>query len=126
MRPPSGSLASAAMALSIAAVSRTVARINLTAKDGAAASSAGKKIEWGAVSGLKMIATRLMLGEICFNNCSHFPATAGSRLLKPVMLPPGFERLVTKPSPIGSETTAKTIGIVRVSRTRADSSHVDA
>jgi hypothetical protein len=34
--------------------------------------------------------------------------------LKPVRLPPGRARLVTKPPPIGSPMPAKTIGIVEV------------
>jgi hypothetical protein len=40
------------------------------------------------------------------------PPISGSKLLKPVMLSPGSDRLATKPSPTGSETTAKTIGMV--------------
>ena len=35
--------------------------------------------------------------------------------LKPVMLPPGRDRLSTNPKPTGSMTRAKTIGIERVS-----------
>src|SRR6266446_8178399 len=35
------------------------------------------------------------------------------------MLPPGRERLATKPSPTGSDTIANTIGIVCVSRCNA-------
>src|SRR6266436_484340 len=42
-----------------------------------------------------------------------------SELWKPVMLPPGRERLATKPSPTGSDTIANTIGIVCVSRCNA-------
>ena len=42
------------------------------------------------------------------------PAIAASMLLKPVMLPPGFDRLATKPSPTGSATPAKTMGMIRV------------
>src|SRR6516162_4400369 len=42
-----------------------------------------------------------------------------SRLMKPVRLPPGRGRLATKPSPTGSDTAPKTIGIVRVSRRSA-------
>src|SRR5215471_18176366 len=39
--------------------------------------------------------------------------------MKPVRFPPGRDRLSTKPTPTGSETTANTIGIVRVSRRNA-------
>jgi len=34
--------------------------------------------------------------------------------MKPVMLPPGRDRLATKPLPIGSVTFTKIIGMVRV------------
>ena len=36
--------------------------------------------------------------------------------MKPVMLPPGQLRLATNLLPIGSDTTANTIGMVRVCR----------
>jgi hypothetical protein len=48
------------------------------------------------------------------SSSSHFPVMAGSRLAKPVVLPPGLARLATKPLPTGSSTLANTIGIVRV------------
>src|SRR5262245_40778516 len=101
-RPVVGSPANAAIALSIPALSCTVARTSFMPTDGAAVSSAGQKIEWGAVSGLNMTATRARLGTVSFRICSHLPAMTASKLLKPVMLPPGFERFVTRPSPIGS------------------------
>src|ERR1041384_3497308 len=43
----------------------------------------------------------------------------GSKLVRPVIWPPGLARLATKPSPIGSETCAKTIGMDLVARHRA-------
>src|SRR5262249_46323500 len=49
----------------------------------------------------------------------HLPAIAASWLIKPVIFPPGRDRLATKPSPTGSETDANTIGITRVSRWNA-------
>ena len=60
-----------------------------------------------------------MRGAISFNSSTHLPPTSGSTAVKPVMLPPGCARLEVKPLPIGSATTANTIGIVRVSRARA-------
>ena len=41
-------------------------------------------------------------------------ALVGSETLKPVTLPPGREKLATKPLPTGSATIAKTMGMVRV------------
>ena len=64
--------------------------------------------------GLNSIATRTMRGAICLSNSSHLPAIVGSVKMKPVTLPPGRAKLVTKPLPIGSATIAKTMGIVRV------------
>ena len=48
--------------------------------------------------------------------CRH----AISRAAKPVALPPGRDRLSTKPAPTGSATAAKTIGTVRVASNSAD------
>src|SRR3981081_3335405 len=39
---------------------------------------------------------------------------AGSALMKPVTLPPGFDRLSTKPEPTGSTRLPKMIGMMRV------------
>jgi hypothetical protein len=47
------------------------------------------------------------------------PLNAASRLMKPVILPPGCGKLATNPLPTGSETTTNTIGIVLVSRCSA-------
>jgi hypothetical protein len=102
------------MALSISATLRTEAVTSSTAKAGAAALVEGKNSECGAVSGLKMAVTRTMLGATCLSNCNHFPAMGGSKLLNPVMLPPGRAKLATKPSPTGSETATNTIGILKV------------
>jgi len=61
-----------------------------------------------------MTAVRVVFGATSFSNCSHFPMSAGSTAPNPVMLPPGRARLFTQPSPMGSRTSTKTIGIVRV------------
>jgi hypothetical protein len=44
----------------------------------------------------------------------HLPPIENSKLLKPVMLPSGRARLVTKPMVTGSPTCVKTIGMPRV------------
>src|SRR5215813_4077793 len=97
------------------------AAIGATLNDRAAASNAGRTYRppLGAVSGLRMAATRLTPGAISASNSSHLLATVASWLMKPVIFPPGRGRLATKPSPTGSDTDANTIGIVRVSRWNA-------
>ena len=103
----------------LAAVSLTAARVSGIPIDEAAASSAGMKTEWGAVFGLNIAAMRTVPGAISFSSCRHLPAKGGSKLLKPVMLPPGLDRLATKPSPTGSPIPANTIGIDCVACFRA-------
>ena len=66
------------------------------------------------IAGSQMTAARLTSGAISFSNSSHFPAKLYSNCKKPVALPPGFARLLTKPEPTGSGTMANTIGTVRV------------
>jgi hypothetical protein len=52
-----------------------------------------------------------MLGAISLSSSSHLPPISPSVKTKPVIFPPGRERLSTKPSPTGSETAPNTIGI---------------
>jgi hypothetical protein len=68
----------------------------------------------GAVLGLT--ATRVMAGAISLSISSHFPVSDGSKLVNPVVLPPGRAMLATKPLPKGSDTPTNTIGTVCVSR----------
>src|SRR6185295_14283212 len=56
------------------------------------------------VAGLNSNATRTVRGAISFNSCTHFPPSAGSLIMKPVMLPPGCAGFAAKPLPIGSDT----------------------
>ena len=52
---------------------------------------------------------------ISLSSSTHLPAIVGSVVkLKPVTLPPGRAKFATKPRPIGSATSAKTMGMVRV------------
>ena len=62
---------------------------------------------------------RTVRGATSFSSATHLPPSAGLRFVKPVMLPPGCATLAAKPLPTGSDTTANTIGIVRVSLARA-------
>ena len=57
-----------------------------------------------------------MAGAASFSISSHLPAKLCSKMVKPVMLPPGLARLATKPSLTGSVTITNTIGVVRVRR----------
>ena len=68
------------------------------------------------MSGLNSIIARLTPGAIPVSNSNHLLAMDPSSELNPVMFPPGRGRLATNPEPTGSATTAKTIGIVVVSR----------
>src|SRR6516164_10789712 len=94
----------------------------------AAVSQKGKKYEPppGAVAGLKIIATRLMLGAISVSNWNHLPIIEDSTYVKPVRFPPGWAKFAANPSPIGSATMTNTIGIVFVSRLTAAVPGVEA
>src|SRR5262252_2910121 len=86
---------------------------------GAMVSIVGRNIAYGDVLGLKMTPARSVPGDASFSSSNHFPAIGALKLVKPVMLPPGFERLTTMPSPMGSDKPANTIGIVSVARLSA-------
>ena len=57
----------------------------------------------------------MRFGAISLSIASHLPVMLSSYCNRPVRLPPGRDKLATKPEPIGSATPAKTIGIVLVS-----------
>src|SRR5215813_4141567 len=61
----------------------------------------------------------LVRGASSLSNSSHLPGIVDSILVNPVTLPPGRGKLATKPLRTGSVTTANTIGMVRVCRSRA-------
>ena len=65
-----------------------------------------------------MTATRFMSGAICMSKSSHLPLRLYSNNMKPVALPLGRARLLTKPEPSGSVTIVNTMGTVRVDRSR--------
>src|SRR5262245_39867081 len=96
-------------------MSRTGASIASTAKDEAAALNGLRKaLAYGATAGLNSIATLATCGAISLSSSNHLPASEPTIAWKPVTLPPGRARLATKPLPTGSETVAKTMGMVRV------------
>src|SRR5262245_24430820 len=71
------------------------------------------------LAGSKTTAVLSTLGAHSLSSCSHFPPTENSKLVKPVILPSGRAKLVTKPAPTGSTTCTKTLGIERVCCRRA-------
>ena len=78
-RLPPGSRPWDAMASSIVASSCTGASLTVIPSEGAAASiSRLNSGAYGAVSGLKMTATREIRGATFLSNCSHFPIIGAS------------------------------------------------
>jgi hypothetical protein len=78
---------------------------------------ADRRLRWSqllAVAGLNSMATRLTDGAMSCTSSSHLLPMAASKLMKPVILPPGRARLCTKPGPIGSDTATKMIGTLSV------------
>src|SRR5437763_4690042 len=71
-----------------------------------------------AVVGLNNMAARVTEGATSCISSSHLLPMLGSKLVKPVIIPPGREKLCTKPALIGSETDVNTIGMpIAASRT---------
>ena len=62
------------------------------------------------------MAARFRPGAISESSSSHLLPSVASKLVNPVMFPPGWLSRGTIPLATGSVTPAKTIGIVRVSR----------
>src|SRR6516162_8962292 len=118
---PPGLCANAVTALSMSLASVTRAMIGSTASERAIGSNGSRKNapSSGAVLGLNMTAARVTFGATSLRIWSHFPINEGSKLVKPVMLPPGCGMLATKWLPTGSDTPTNTIGIPRVSRNSA-------
>jgi hypothetical protein len=58
-------------------------------------------------------------GAMSLRISSHLPPRENSKAENPVALPPGFDKLCTKPWPTGSLTCTNTMGIVRVARVTA-------
>src|SRR5262245_61956946 len=107
------------MRCAISAVSRTLAGISRRPNDGAAASIVRRYAVHVGFAGSKTTAILSTLGAHSLSSCSHFPPTENSKFEKPVMLPSGRARLVTKPAATGSTTSTKTIGMERVCCRRA-------
>jgi hypothetical protein len=79
----------------LSAVERTGTMTGSTPSDGAAASiERMKNLDCGAVSGLNITATRASPGATSLSRSSHLLPTENSNPLKPVMLPPGYNRQI--------------------------------
>src|SRR5579863_4940990 len=66
------------------------------------------------MAGSRRTAARVTPGAISLRSSSHFPHKLYSNCIKPVALPPGLDRLSTKPATTGSATRVNTIGTERV------------
>src|SRR5262245_41474248 len=102
------------MACSIWAASRMLTGLTTTPMD---AAMDWISVSWPAPVGMlasRRTATRIASGAISLSSSSHFPLKLYSNCIKPVTLPPGRDRLPTKPAATGSTTLTNTIGIVRV------------
>src|SRR5262245_16539150 len=65
--------------------------------------------------GSRSTATRVTWGATSLSNSSHFPLVPNSsHTVKPVALPPGRDKLSTKPALTGSGICTNTIGTVRL------------
>src|SRR5215469_5185366 len=126
MRPPFGSPKAAVRAPSISRALRVGVTVSLTPNECARGSIDCTNFSAkGPASGLKINAQRPSSGAISLMSSNHLAPIANSKLVNPVMLPPGRAKLETKPCPIGSPTTTNTIGIVLVSfRTAVSDNHV--
>ena len=69
--------------------------------------------------GLRSTKTGLIAGAISSNISNSLPPKSRDRFVVPVILPPGRERLATRPAPIGSATPTMTIGIFCVAERAA-------
>ena len=112
--PPFGPSAKLVTPRSISPASRTWTGVNSTPSGGATDWMTANCPTPEAMAGSRSTAARVTLGATCLSNSSHFALMPYSKWVKPVALPPGRARLLTKPAPTGSVTWTKTIGTVRV------------
>ena len=86
-----------------------------------AAASTSRRLAAAIVgsAGLMSTATRAVFGTSVRRSSSRFADSSAAKKLMPVALPPGRDRLATRPSRTGSSGTMKTTGIVVVARAAA-------
>ena len=102
------------MSRSISVASRTLTGLDLHADRRRYGLDDGKLADPRRDGGVPSTAARVTPGAISLSSSSHFPLKLYSNCAKPVALPPGCDRLLTKPEPTGSGTIVNTIGTVRV------------
>ena len=112
--PPLPERANAAAFRSISSLSRTFTGLSSIPRDCATDRTAANCPMPAAEAGSRNTKARFTLGAICLSNSAHLPLMLYSKFEKPVILPPGWAILSTKPAPTGSGTFTNTIGIVRV------------
>ena len=95
-------------------------KVNPTPNEDAAVSTERRRPALSPSSfGWRTIATLATSGAIALSKPSHLPPIPSSKLVNPVMLPPGLPKLWTKPLPTGSLSIGDTIGTVRVNSSSA-------
>ena len=114
IRPPSGERAKAVTARSISPGSRRSIGLTSTPTDGATYWMTANWPIPEAVAASRRTAARFTPGAISLSSSGHFAVKLYSNCIKPVALPPGRDRLLTRPAPTGSGTITNTIGTVRV------------
>ena len=80
----------------------------------AVTSAACTRRAWPALAGCQRTATWETVGRTSLRNSSCFPMISGAWRDTPVMFPPGWARLATRPLATGSPTPTMTMGIVLV------------
>src|SRR5262249_8455770 len=114
MRPPFGSRANAVMPRSISSAFPPPMELTPTATNAPAPLTAptGPMAVGSATS--RSTAARVILGAISLSSSNHLTGIPSSVEVKPVVLPPGRDKLSTIPVPTASGTNTNTIGTVRV------------
>ncbi len=80
------------------------------------APSSSRHVSGGGLGREATTANRVAEGRTSRSSSTYFWPSPGTKLVSPVMLPPGRERLATNPCATGSGTTVMTIGIKAVAR----------
>ena len=116
MTAPALSCAAVAKAPAISSGVRADTPMTSMPKPLAAPSTFFATAAWDALPGFVSTAMRASPGSRVFSISTCFELRSTAMADSPVVLPPGRDRLATRPLPTGSTAAAMTIGIVRVAR----------
>src|SRR5216683_65894 len=119
MKPAAPSLLARARAPSKSSGPDTRARERVMPSSRPAPSSS-RHVSGGGLGREATTANRVAEGRTSRSSSTYFWPSPGTKLVSPVMLPPGRERLATNPCATGSGTTVMTIEIKAVARLRGD------